>query len=124
MLHRPTEARLGRAIGLCLTTSIGAYFAYVLYGQFGHNQGIDSPYALGGLGILALSAILGFYFLFVRPSTTDFVVDVEVECRKVTWPEWPIVRRSTFQVTVLMIFLLLFIFGVDIGLGYIRQVVL
>jgi preprotein translocase SecE subunit len=73
---------------------------------------------------LAASAIAGFYFLFVRPSTTDFVVDVEVECRKVTWPEWITVRRSTGQVTVLMIFLLLFIFAVDIGLGYIRQVVL
>jgi preprotein translocase SecE subunit len=73
---------------------------------------------------LATFAVGGFYFLFISPTSSDFVVEVEVECRKVTWPEWLTVRRSTGQVTVLMLFLLFFIFLVDIGLGYIRQVVM
>ena len=124
MLHRPTEARLGRAVGLCLTTIIGAYCAYVMYMQYGDNKGVESPIAMGSLGVLAASIALGFYFLFVKSNTVDFVVDVETECRKVTWPEWFTVRRSTGQVVVLMIFISLFIFAADLGLGYLRQAVM
>lgn len=124
MLHRPTEARLGRAIGLSLSTAAGAYLAYALYHNYGDGAGVRSPITLGSLAILLASGVAGFYFLFMRPATSNFVVDVEVECRKVTWPEWLTVRRSTVQVTVVMLFLLFFIFLVDIGLGYIRQVVM
>jgi preprotein translocase SecE subunit len=124
VLHRPTEARLGRAIGLSLTTAIGAYLAYALHHSYGDGAGVQSPITVASLAILIFSGVAGFYFLFVRPATSDFVVEVEIECRKVTWPEWLTVRRSTGQVTVLMLFLLFFLFLVDIGLGYIRQVVM
>lgn len=124
MLHRPTEARLGRAIGLSLSTAVGAYLAYAMYHGYGDGAGIQSPVTLVSLALLIFSGAAGFYFLFVRPTTSNFVVEVEIECRKVTWPDWLTVRRSTGQVTVLMVFLLLFLFLVDIGLGYIRQVVM
>lgn len=124
MLHRPSEARLGRGIGLSIVTAVGAYLAYALYQNYADGRGIASPAALVSLALLATFAVGGFYFLFISPTSSDFVVEVEVECRKVTWPEWLTVRRSTGQVTVLMLFLLFFIFLVDIGLGYIRQVVM
>jgi len=121
VLHRPSEARLGRGLGLSLVTGVGAYLAYALYQNYADGRGITSPAAYASLAVLASFAIGGFYFLFIQPKSSDFVVEVEIECRKVTWPEWLVVRRSTGQVTVLMLFLLLFIFLVDIGLGYIRQ---
>jgi preprotein translocase SecE subunit len=95
-----------------------------MYMQYGDTKGVESPAAMGGLGILAASIALGFYLLFVKSNTVDFVVDVETECRKVTWPEWVTVRRSTGQVVVLMVFISLFIFAADLGLGYLRQAVM
>ena len=124
VLHRPTEARLGRGIGLSLSTAVGAYLAYAMYHAFGDGAGVSSPVTIASLALLILSGVAGFFFLFVHPTTSDFVVDVEIECRKVTWPDWLTVRRSTAQVTVVMIVLLFFLFLVDIGLGYIRTVVM
>ena len=107
MLHRPTEARLVRGIGLALSAGIGAYLSYTLYSNYS-VVGSDSAMAVNAISILLLIAIIasGFYFLYVHPKASDFAVDVEVESRKVTWPEWMTVKKSTGQVTVVMIFLL------------------
>ena len=82
--------------------------------------------AVNAISILLLIAIIasGFYFLYVHPKASDFAVDVEVESRKVTWPEWMTVKKSTGQVTVVMIFLLAFLFVVDLVLTYLRNSVL
>lgn len=125
MLHRPTEARLVRGIGLALSTAVGAYLSYSLYSNYS-VVGSDSAVMVNAISILLLIAIMasGFYFLYIHPKASDFTVEVEVESRKVTWPEWLTVKKSTLQVTVVMIFLLAFLFAVDLGLNYIRDWVL
>jgi preprotein translocase subunit SecE len=43
----------------------------------------------------------------------DFVADVQDEMRKVTWPDWPQLKNSTFVIIVFVIILALVIFGMD-----------
>ncbi len=124
MLHRPSEARLVRGIALALATGVGAYLAYAAYNSYAVKEdGLLSPGALGALALLALSLVLGFYYLYVHKTSSEFAVEVEVESRKVTWPEWHVVRRSTAQVTVVMVALMGFLFIADFVLTKTRELI-
>ena len=125
MLHRPTEARLVRGIGLALSAATAAYLSYSLYSNYS-VVGSESAAMVNAISVVLLLVLLatGFYFLYIQPKTSNFAVDVEIESRKVTWPEWLTVKKSTGQVTVVMIFLLAFLFVVDLGLTYLRNWVL
>jgi preprotein translocase subunit SecE len=46
-------------------------------------------------------------------SARDFVGDVQTEMQKVTWPDWPQLKNSTFVIVVFVVALALIIFGMD-----------
>lgn len=125
MLHRPTDARLIRGIGLGLSAGVGAYLSYSLYSNYS-VVGNDDAAMVNVISLLLLFVVLvsGFYFLYIHPKASDFAINVEVEARKVTWPDWLTVKKSTAQVTVVMIFLMAVLFVVDLGLTYLRNLVL
>jgi len=125
VLHRPTEARLVRGIGLALSTGIAAYLSYWLFSNYS-VVGSDNAVVVNVCSLVLLLSLMatGFYFLYMQPKTSNFAIDVEVESRKVTWPEWLTVKKSTAQVAVVMVFLLAFLFVVDLGLTFFRDLVL
>jgi preprotein translocase subunit SecE len=43
----------------------------------------------------------------------DFVGDVQTEMQKVTWPDWPQLKNSTFVIVVFVFIVSLIIFGMD-----------
>jgi len=43
----------------------------------------------------------------------DFVGDVQTEMQKVTWPDWPQLKNSTFVIVVFVVIVSLLIFGMD-----------
>ncbi len=43
----------------------------------------------------------------------EFLTDVQDEMRKVTWPDWPQLKNSTFIIIVFVLVLALIIFGMD-----------
>jgi preprotein translocase subunit SecE len=45
--------------------------------------------------------------------TRDFLEDVRVEMQKVTWPDWPQLKNSTWIILVFVIAVSLLIFGID-----------
>ncbi len=47
-------------------------------------------------------------------STRDFVGDVRTEMQKVTWPDTPQLKNSTFIIFVFVLALTLIIFGMDL----------
>lgn len=59
-------------------------------------------------------------------STRDFVGDVRTEMQKVTWPDTPQLKNSTFVIFVFVVALTLIIFGMDLvannGLHLLRGV--
>jgi len=46
-------------------------------------------------------------------STRDFVGDVQDEMKKVTWPDWPQLKNSTFVIVVFVFVVSVTIFAMD-----------
>jgi preprotein translocase subunit SecE len=47
-------------------------------------------------------------------NARDFVGDVQTEMQKVTWPDWPQLKNSTFVILVFVTIVTLLIFGLDL----------
>ncbi len=60
-------------------------------------------------------------------TSRDFIGDVQEEMRKVTWPDWPQLKNSTFIIIVFVAIIAAIIFGMDIvvrsGLNVLRSLV-
>ncbi|MEX0912200.1 MAG: preprotein translocase subunit SecE [Gemmatimonadota bacterium] len=46
-------------------------------------------------------------------KAADFLGDVQIEMQKVTWPDWPQLRNSTYIIIVFVFIVALTIFGMD-----------
>ena len=71
------------------------------------------PLIVGAFAVLAAVGALVFWrepILAFTGRTRTFVRDVRAEVRKVTWPTWEDLRRSTLIITVIVI-----IIGIIIG---------
>ena len=106
-------ARVLCAVGAAL---IG-YFSFDLAWE-----GIASPrarYIVSPL-ILVGFAGAGLYFSFFFHKTADFLIEVEAEMRKVSWPSWDEVSGSTIVVlvTVFVMGVLLFCSDYVVSMGY------
>jgi preprotein translocase SecE subunit len=53
----------------------------------------------------------------------DFGADVQEEMKKVTWPDWPQLKNSTFVIVVFMIVVALTIFLMDQAVSAILEVI-
>lgn len=103
---------------------MGAYLARAFYMNYGFNHELLSTMNIAALMILLAFLLFGFYFSYMNPKISSFLIEVESETRKVSWPEWMTVKGATGQVIVVMLFFLFYLFIVDIVFGYVRQVVL
>ena len=51
---------------------------------------------IGAGAILILFTLIAYGICFVRTGSSDFLIETEIELRKVTWPEWkPMFRMKT-----------------------------
>lgn len=46
-------------------------------------------------------------------TAQGFITDVQAEMQKVTWPDWPQLKNSTFVIVVFVAVLALIIFAMD-----------
>lgn len=46
-------------------------------------------------------------------NARDFIGDVQTEMQKVTWPDWPQLKNSTYVIIVFVVVVALLIFGMD-----------
>jgi len=46
-------------------------------------------------------------------SARDFMTDVQTEMKKVTWPDWPQLKNSTFVILIFVVVVALIIFAMD-----------
>jgi preprotein translocase subunit SecE len=107
--YRPGEGRWTRFGALAVVLGMAAFGAYrwhlmasvwtrlpwvgrlPLIGRHELNWG-----EIGAALILVVFTLLAYRVCFVRSGSTDFLIETEIELRKVTWPEWkPMFRMST-----------------------------
>jgi preprotein translocase subunit SecE len=72
--------------------------------------------AVLGLG----GGLMMYYYLYVKPKSAEFLVQTDLELRKVTWPRitpWFKVESpvwcATYVVLIVVVLLALYVFGVD-----------
>jgi preprotein translocase subunit SecE len=54
----------------------------------------------------------------IIPKTRTFIEDVREQMQKVTWPDWPQLKNSTFIIIVFVVIVSIIIFGMDIGVTF------
>ncbi|HYG73500.1 MAG TPA: preprotein translocase subunit SecE, partial [Planctomycetota bacterium] len=85
--------------------------------------------AMGGtLLIAAVGFFVGYYFIYLKRSTAEFLIKTDVELSKVTWPKispWfkmdTQVWGATYVVLIVVAALTLYVFGVDLILNQLAQ---
>jgi preprotein translocase subunit SecE len=53
----------------------------------------------------------------IVPKTRTFLEDVRDQMQKVTWPDWPQLKNSTFVIVVFVIVVSILIFGMDLAVS-------
>lgn len=98
-VYKATQGKIARqltAAGIGLAIAVGAWRLYAA-------GGLPMPYKYA---VPSAVAILGFWFAFRVvnwPAFADFLIAVEAEMNKVSWPSWQELKRSSV-VVILMIF--------------------
>ena len=112
-IYKPNQGRMVRQV-TCLTiwavAVVGAwrFHTLVLTNYFGSNAtGYLLAVALGGLGMW-----IGFR-LVNWPKFADFLISVEAELNKVSWPSWRELNRASVVVIFTIFFLAAILFGYD-----------
>ena len=110
-LYKSRQGRLvRRATFICLALLTG-FGAIALAGQL---QGV-SEYVRIGVPLLVWAACCWVSFRAVNvPKFADFLISVEAEMNKVSWPSRTELIRSSMVVIFMMFFLALVLFGFDV----------
>ena len=108
-IYRPGEGRWARFGALAVILGMASFGAFRWYhwrsgstwlpgigrlpliGRHELNWG-----EIGAALILIVFTLLAYRICFVRSGSSDFLIETEIELRKVTWPEWkPVFRMKT-----------------------------
>ncbi len=133
-VYRPGEGRWARMLAMVAILLMGAFSAYrwhlyaakaswriwLLPGIGAHQMTWSE---VGAAILLVVFSLVGYRICFARTGTSDFLIETEIELRKVTWPQWkPLFRSdtelwgSTYVVILVIVILAVFIFLVDVTL--------
>jgi len=64
---------------------------------------------------------LGLYLFFNWPKMGEFLIETEGELKKVSWPERKEYVGASFAVVVLVVFIVVYLYAVDVGLSFVLQ---
>ncbi len=119
-MYKWPQGRLIRVIAMIVALVIAADLAFTgSWAQIDTYLNSDAAtirqLVLGSIfGVLALVVLIGGIAAagFV-PKSADFLIEVEQEMARVTWPTGPDLIRSTIVIAVMIVFLGVGIFAVD-----------
>ena len=93
------------------------------------DPSVSSVIGIGGtVAIVALGALTGFFLIYVKKGTAEYLIKTDTELHKVTWPKitpWfkadTLVWGSTYVVLIVVVAMTVYVFGVDMILQRISQ---
>lgn len=110
------QRKQGRVIRRC---TAGAIFLTVLLASQALYQSVLLDFGTPtAYAVVAVMNVLGAWFAFRAvnyPVFADFLIDVESEMTKVTWPSWGELQRATLVVLATMFLFAALLFGYDIA---------
>lgn len=111
--YKKTQGRPTRQIALCVVVASLSWLLISAVALFARRL-------VGGIGWLSICvAVIGFagvisVAILNRPRWADFLISVQAEIDKVTWPSKAEVHRHTIVVLVLLVSMSVIVFGFDI----------
>ena len=105
-------ARQATFAALAITIAMGAYRLYTTVGIW-----IPQSYAYGISGFVLLAGLWICFRAVNMPRFADFLIAVEAEMNKVSWPSRGELMRSAAVVIFVIFFLSMILFGFDILWG-------
>jgi preprotein translocase subunit SecE len=109
-LYKPTQGRITRQVTCASSWVVVLLAAYELYQTLykaGEWQYI-APFALLVIGFWAAYRVVNY------AKFADFLIAVEAEMNKVSWPSWAELVRSSLVVIFVIFFLAMILFGYDL----------
>ena len=93
------------------------------------NSSVETAISYGGTVLLAFAGFcVGYYFIYIKRSTADFLIKTDGEMAKVTWPQispWFKVETkvwgATYVVLIVVAALTFYVFGLDLFLKWVAQ---
>lgn len=123
MLYRWPQGRVIRTIFIVLAVAIavdlgwkGGWSQYVAYSTQGSVMSLVSAIVFAVLAAVCLFG--GVAAIAFVPKTAQFMIEVEQEMTRVTFPKRPEVVRATIIITIMTLLLALLIFAVDTVLHF------
>jgi len=98
----------GLAVGVLLAAWRISVFGKNVSGDYGHLWQFAVP------GVIALVGIWVAFRLVNLPAFADFLIAVEAEMNKVSWPSRAELVRSSIVVIMLIVIMALVLFGYDV----------
>ena len=129
--YKPDQGRMTRMASfwsLVLLLLFGCYFLHGIFLSYGALKdpigGISIPIVsipLSGsfliCSLLFLGGMVALFGWMQRPKVADFLIDVEAELRKVTWPTGQEVVNASIVVVITVVVLMGFLAGSDFLIG-------
>ncbi len=97
----------GAIVLVCVLASQALYHSVLL--------DLSGPWAYGAVVAFNVVGLWFAYRAINYPVFADFLIDVESEMMKVTWPSWAELQRATIVVLATMFIFSLLLFGYDIA---------
>ena len=126
-VYKRSQGKIARQVNfaaMAVVIFIGGWQLYATMGLwhvgrwFGATpENLDSLDRMAGLGICCSLVLIGLwiaYRLVNMPNFADFLIAVEAEMNKVSWPTRVELVRSSIVVIFLIVFLSLILFGYDL----------
>ncbi len=133
-MYKPDQGRVVRLTTFLASLILVLWMCMNLYDAFPSDsalyRALAGPYDLFGVDLsitvmlliaagvfLALS--FGLYLFFNWPKMGEFLVETEGELKKVSWPERKEYVSASFAVVVLVVFIVVYLYAVDVGLSFV-----
>lgn len=122
-LYKRSQGRIARQVTFAALAVIFALAAWCLNDYYAGK--LSGPV---GVYVVPLAVLVGGLWASFRvvqlPSFADFLISVEAEMNKVSWPAWPELIRAS-MVVILMIFILAgILFFYDLAWKYLLEKIL
>jgi len=122
-LYKRSQGRVTRQVTFAAFAIVFALAAMRLYSTLSaaYEKGSSAPYVFAGL--VLFGGIWFSYRLVNMPRFADFLIAVEAEMNKVSWPSRAELYRASLVVIFVMFFLAALLFGFDLFWRWLFQAI-
>ncbi len=119
-LYKRSQGKVARQVtfaALAIIVALGAWCLNDYYAQSSNALHYGVPLAVLVLGLWASFRVVQM------PSFADFLISVEAEMNKVSWPTWPELIRSSIVVILMIFFLAGILFFYDVAWSFLLKLI-